>query len=113
MLHYFKSYNSVINACAQTGDVERAEQWFQLMEKANVKLQASLEAQQELSWRDADALDEARLVVPAARGLGRVRAGVGGAGGGVGATAPPHQPRTDLPSSWRSASPAVRGEAAA
>ena len=29
------SYSSVINACAQKGDVEKAQQWFNWMEKAN------------------------------------------------------------------------------
>ena len=31
------SYSSVINACAQKGDVERAEHWFKWLEQANVQ----------------------------------------------------------------------------
>jgi len=30
------SYNSIINACAQNSDVNRAEQWFKWMEDARV-----------------------------------------------------------------------------
>ena len=31
------SYSSAINACAQNGDVKRAEQWFKCMEEAHVQ----------------------------------------------------------------------------
>ena len=41
------SYSSVINACAQTGDEKRAEQWFKLMQQANVEL-AQVEGQKGL-----------------------------------------------------------------
>ena len=30
------SYNSVINACAQNSDVERAEQWFKWMKESHM-----------------------------------------------------------------------------
>ena len=31
------SHNSIINACAQSGDVNRAEQWFKWMELVEIQ----------------------------------------------------------------------------